>query len=113
MSVLQRWRERVRRTSPSGPEGATWLRLELRRLEREVEEGLREIDFEEVTTDDRITFVEAVVAWRVRLALRAGRFDLALEIQRLGAARAVQLYERHYGRHPILLYGAPRRQPEP
>lgn len=63
-----------------------------------VEEGLRNIDYEEVTTLDRITFVEAAVGWQVRQALRCGRFDLALELQRYGAERTAQL--ERVGRRP-------------
>jgi hypothetical protein len=59
-----------------------------------IEEGLRDIDFDEVTSQDRITFLEAAVAWQVRQALRCGRFDLALRVQRYGSERAAQLSER-------------------
>lgn len=72
-----------------------------------VDEGLRDIDFEEVTTEDRITFVEAAVAWQVRQALRCGRFDLALRLQRYGAERTAQLWERVHGWRPVLIYGVP------
>lgn len=59
-----------------------------------VEEGLRDIDFEEVTAVDRITFVEAAVAWQVRQALRCGRSDLALRLERYGAERTTRLLQR-------------------
>jgi len=72
-----------------------------------VEEGLRDIDFDEVTTEDRITFVEAAVAWQVRRALGCGRFDLALRLQRYGAERTAQLWEKVHGWRPVLLYGVP------
>jgi hypothetical protein len=72
-----------------------------------IEEGLRDIDYEEVTAADRITFVEAAVAWQVRQALRCGRFDLALRVQRYGAERTARLWERVHGWRPALLYGVP------
>src|SRR5262245_12683116 len=78
-----------------------------RQMAEVIDEGLRDIDFEEVTTADRITFVEAAVAWQVRQALRCGRFDLALRIQRYGAERVAQQYERVHGWRPALLYGIP------
>ena len=80
---------------------------DLHTLTEEVEEGLRDIDFEDVTMEDRITFVEYAVAWQVRRALRRGRFDLALQLQRFGAERIALLYERTHGWRPILLYGVP------
>ncbi len=102
------------RWTPATGDHARDLRLELRRLTNDVEQGLRGIDFEEVTTEDRITFVEAVVAWQVRRALRGGRFDLAVELQRFGAKRIARLHEGRYGWRPVMLYGVPvttRREP--
>jgi len=61
------------------------------RLTGEVEQGLRDIDFDEVTTEDRITFVEYAVAWQVRRALLCGRFDLAIRLQRFGAEWVARL----------------------
>jgi len=78
-----------------------------REMAEVIEEGLRDIDYDEVTTPDRITFVEAAVAWQVRQALRCGRFDLALRLQRYGAERTAQLWERVHGWRPVLLYGVP------
>jgi hypothetical protein len=76
-------------------------------LADEVEEGLGDIDLEGVTMDDRITFVECAVAWQVRRALRCGRFDLALRLQRFGAERVARLYELAHGWRPVLLHGVP------
>jgi hypothetical protein len=104
MELLRRWTEHLRRFSP-GPAGSR--AADLAWLTEEVEAGLREIDFDGVTTEDRITFVEYAVAWQVRRALRCGRFDLALQLQRFGADRTAQLYERTHGGRPALLYGAP------
>jgi hypothetical protein len=66
---------------------------ELRDLVAEVEGHLRDIDFVEVTAADRITYVEYAVAWRVRVALRKGRFDLALWLNRYGQRRIAELQD--------------------
>jgi len=109
MELLRRWRERENSPgSMAGGDRATAFRSDFPRFAAEIEEWLQEIDFEEVTTEDRITFVEAAVAWRVRRALWAGRFDLAVELQRFGAERVAQLYEERHGWRPVLLYGVPR-----
>jgi hypothetical protein len=63
-------------------------------LAQEVEEGLRDIDFDEVTTEDRIAFIEAAVSWQVRQALLWRRLDLAARLQRFGAELAAQLDRR-------------------
>jgi hypothetical protein len=68
-------------------------RLELRELTREIEVGLRDIDFDEVTLEDRVTFIECAVVWQVRRALRSGQFDLALALQRFGVQRIEHLHE--------------------
>ena len=71
-----------RRFGPNrGREHALQTELTFRRLTGEVEQGLRDIDFDEVTTEDRITFVEYAVAWQVRRALLCGRLDLAIRLQ--------------------------------
>jgi len=73
----------------------------------EVEQGLRDIDFEEVTLEDRIVFVELAVAWQVRRALWAGRFDLAVRLPQCGVQRIARLHESVNGWRPVLLYGVP------
>lgn len=60
----------------------------------EVERGLEDIDFPEVTTEDRVTFVQAAVAWQVRQALACGRFDLALRLRRYAAERIARIDRR-------------------
>jgi len=106
--MLRRWYQRaVGARSPAGRDHASSLDRELRRFADEVEEGLRDIDFEEVTIEDRITFVERVVAWQVRRALARGRFDLAVRIQHLAVERIARLYEGRHGWRPVLLYGVP------
>jgi len=84
--LLRRW-IRGRTAAPSCE------RLELRELTEEIEVGLRDIDFDEVTLEDRVTFVEYAVVWQVRRALGAGQFDLALALQRFGVQRIEQLLE--------------------
>jgi hypothetical protein len=114
MNPLRRLTERLRRARtgereprPAPTDGG------LLPLIADVEQGLHDIDFEEVTTEDRITFVECAVAWHVRAALRAGRFDLAIRLQRFGAERAAQLYQIRHGWRPVLLYGVPESRPDP
>jgi len=75
-------------------------RLELDQLTSEVEDGLREIDFDEVTVEDRVTFVEYAVVWQVRRALRCGQFDVALAIQRYGVRRIAELNADAPNVHP-------------
>jgi len=60
-----------------------------------------------VTLEDRITYVEHAVSWQVRRALRAGRFDLALDLRSFGARRVGELLERFQQHRPVLLYGVP------
>ena len=77
-------------------------------LAQEIEEGLREIDFEEVTTEDRITFVEAVVAWQVRWVLGLGRFDVALRLRRYATERIARIYEEREDRSEPVGSALPR-----
>src|SRR5262245_37935391 len=106
MNPLWNWKERLRRPRPgAAPRATPAAEAGFLRLAAEVEQGLRDIDFDEVTAEDRITFVECAVAWRVRWALRRGNFDLAIRLQRFGAERAAQLYESAHGWRPVLLYG--------
>ena len=86
---------------------------ELERLLGPLDAGLREIDFPEVTLEDRITYLEHAVSWQVRRALCAGRFDLALEVRSHGVRRIADLLERSEGRRPVLLYGVPLAGPRP
>lgn len=112
----RRWRERLERAW-----GVTLRDLEARPgldlagFTRELDEGLRLIDFPEVTAEDRIAFIEHAIAWQVRRALRAGRFELALELQALGARRASERSEERHGWRPVLLYGTagPQLPPTP
>src|SRR5439155_7457197 len=103
---LRRWKQRLVHPRPApAPDPPARMDRAFQRLAEEVEEGLREIEFDEVTTEDRITFVECAVAWQVRRALRCGRFDLAPRLQRFGAERVARLDERAHGWRPTL----PRR----
>ena len=108
MGGLQRRRDREPRSAPaSWRDGPGRLDRDLRRLAADLEEGLRTIDFPEVTIEDRITFLEQAVAWQVRRALWNGRFDLAVRLQRVGAERIAEIHERRHGWRPVLLYGVP------
>ena len=79
----------------------------LDRVAEEVEAGLRDIEFDEVTLEDRITFVEYAVAWQIRLALRCARFDLAVKLREFGAQRIADLHQDVHGWRPVLPYGVP------
>jgi hypothetical protein len=108
MGTRRPWPER----GPHGPLGSERrpaLHAELRQLAHDIDADLREIDFAEVTTEDRIAFLEAGFAWQVRRALWAGRFDLAIEVQRFGAERIARLFAERNGWWPVLLYGVPPR----
>ena len=108
-----RWRLRIERAwGVTLREPQTGLRGELQRLSQELEEGLRFIDFAEVTDEDRMTFIESAVGWQVRQALRAGRFDLAVRLQALGARRIAGLAGTDRGWRPVLLRGARDRNPD-
>ena len=87
------WRNGAERAegSEAWATGAADLDHELRRVASVVEEGLHDIDFEEVTAEDRATFVEAVIAWQVRRALRAGRLSVAVALRRFGADRIARI----------------------
>jgi len=100
---LRRWKRGLERSRPeAGSDRPGQADRAFRLLAGEVEEGLRDIDFDEVTTEDRITFVECAVAWQVRRTLRRGRFDLALRLQRFGTERIAQLCESLHGWRPVL-----------
>jgi len=91
LESLRRWKARLWHLPWDAQlEESLQLEVAFHQLAAEVEEGLRDIDFDEVTTDDRIAFVEAAVAWQVRRTLACGRFDLALRIQRYGAERVAR-----------------------
>lgn len=111
LDSLRRWSWRLGSIATGeGPPRLDDVEVAFHAMAEIVEEGLRDIDFDEVTSEDRITFVEAAVAWQVRQALICGRFDLALRLQRYGAERVAQLYERVHGWRPTLLYGVPAPQ---
>jgi hypothetical protein len=65
---------------------------ELARLLGPLEAGLHQIDFPEVTLEDRITYLEHAMRWQMRRALHAGRFDLAVHLQRMGTERLRALH---------------------
>ena len=105
----RRWRDRLEHAwGVTVHDVAERTALDPRRLFTELERGLWLIDFPEVTVEDRVTFLEHAVAWQVRRALTAGRFDLALDIQAWGAERVAGLQEQRDGWRPVLLYGVPR-----
>ena len=110
-ATTPRWRERLERTW-----GVTLyprrspVDAELARCVDEWERGLREIDLPGVTGEDRVTYLEHVVSWDIRSALRAGRFDLALAIRALGARHFADLVERRHGWRPVLIHGVPGPQ---
>jgi hypothetical protein len=95
---------RFRRTPTDEPS----VRLDYAGLVHEVESGLHEIDFAEVTTEDRATFVEHAVVWQIRRALHAGRFELALELQRYGVGRIAQLNAAAIPEPGLKIVPAPR-----
>src|SRR5262245_2354392 len=75
----------------SGPGEEAEQALALRAFADELEAELREVDYEEVTLEDRMTLVEHVAVWQVRCALARGQFDLALGLQRLAVRRISEL----------------------
>jgi len=100
-----RWRDRLERTwGVTLPAPWSPLDAELERCLEEWETGLRQIDFPEVTEEDRVTFLEVVVSGQVRRALRAGRFDLALALSSLGSRRVAQLREAPGRWRPVTLH---------
>ena len=54
-------------------------------IERTVDWINRTLVPPDVTIDDRISFMEYAVAWQVRRALGAGRFDLAIQLHGSGS----------------------------
>ena len=66
---------------------------EVRAFARAMEHDLAELEYEEVTAEDRATFVEAVVEQEMRRALARGRFDLALRLRSYGRERVRELFE--------------------
>lgn len=63
----------------------------LRMLARDIELGLHDLQFAEVTDGDRIVFIECVRDRYVRCALAAGRFDVATAIRKLAGERIAAL----------------------
>ena len=101
---LPRWRDRLERTwGVRLPPPRSPLDVELERCLDEWEAGLQQIDFPEVTDEDRVTFLEVVVSGQVRRALRAGRFDLALALSSLGSRRVAELLGPHERWRPVTL----------
>jgi len=86
-----RWKLRLERVWGVPLHAARERPAGLDRLLDPLEAGLREIDFPKVTVEDQVTYLEHAVGWQVRRALRAGRFDLALEIRSHGARRIAEL----------------------
>jgi len=66
---------------------------EVRAFARALERDLAELEYEEVTAEDRVTFVEAVVEQGMRRALARGCFDLALRLRSYGRERVRALFE--------------------
>jgi hypothetical protein len=64
------------------------------RLQAMLAAWLDDIDFDEVTLEDRLTFVECVVAHQVRSAVRSRRFELAPHYRRVGEQMADELRAR-------------------
>lgn len=98
--------ERPGRRRPAGtaPPPATWIdgltlamrggdhaEAARRRLERALDAWLRDIDFEEVTLEDRIAFIESVVMHRIRRAVARGRLDLVPHLCGAGIRKAGEL----------------------
>jgi len=113
-ATLPRWRERLERTwgvTLHPPRSA--VDVELARCVDQWERGLREIELPGVTDEDRVTYLEHVVSWNIRRALRAGRFDLALAIRALGARRVADLVERRQGWRPVLIHGVSGHEGRP
>jgi hypothetical protein len=100
MRHLRWWFERGQSASAQGQE-----ERELLSLIHEIETDLREIDFEEVTSEDRVILVEREVIWQVRCALARGRFDLALALQRFAVRRIADLRAAEGGFRPMVIHG--------
>src|SRR5262245_48068164 len=69
-------------------------------LARDLEEGLGELTFDEVTTADRIKFIECVRDQHLDRALAARRFDVAAALRRFADDRVAFLADR--ARRPSL-----------
>lgn len=88
MRLLPRWE----RGAPG-----SWLAardsdvLAYERLRSEIEASLRSIDFDEVTLEDRVSFVERAAVWQMRQAIRANRFDLALWLHKYAVERIAEI----------------------
>jgi hypothetical protein len=102
---LLRWIRELRQAPHGGAGGS----LAFENLTAELEAGLRSIDFDGVTEEDRVTFLEQAVVWQVRGALRAGQFDLALELQRYGMDRIAGLERGQTRFRPRVIYGGASR----
>jgi hypothetical protein len=63
----------------------------LQALARDLDQGLQQLEFDEVTHDDRITYVTCVTDAHVRRAWRAGAAGLAASLRRLGDRRLARL----------------------
>ncbi len=102
MARALRWiRDPRRRAIDPADSDAVALRL----LTAEVEDGLRSIDFDEVTLEDRLAFVEQAVVWQMRRALRASRFDLALSLHRYGIRRLGEIERGQVAFRPRVIRG--------
>lgn len=95
------WVDRVGRAMRGRDPGA----VARRRLERALDEWLRDIDFEEVTLEDRIAFIESVVAHRIRRAIARGRLDLVPPLCGAGIRKAGEVGARLAGPGPIARFG--------
>ena|SRR5207253_2742243 len=108
VTYLLRWVRELRHLPRDG-DGNEALAFDA--LTSEIVAGLESIAFDEVTVRDRVTFVEHAVVWQVRRALAAGRFDLALALQRWGVERIETLERgRPVAFQPMLVRGNGRTQ---
>jgi hypothetical protein len=92
MSLIDALKQRLLGTVRAGRSSRRAGLPSLEVFAEDVETVLRHIDFEEVTTDDKVTFVELAVDSQVRNALERGRFDRAVELRRYGAERIARLH---------------------
>jgi hypothetical protein len=67
----------------------------LQRFIDDVEAVLQDIDFVEVTFEDKITFVQLAADWQARRARERGRLDLEAQLRRFRDDRVAELREEH------------------
>lgn len=79
------------RTSDSSPHSRTADALDAAGVITRIDDALRDIDFAEVTLEDRITFIRAAVSFHVESALQRGRFGTAVALRRFETERIAAL----------------------